>query len=415
MLEETNRPAPFTSIAIGASLVVLAFVVALPGAATAGIFLPLGLGGGAYQRSAAYSVDGSGAVVVGIYDDYVLLSRRAFVWTPGSGVVELFGPADPGQETRAFAVSSDGQTIVGDAYGGGVPQSPVRWLRGTPIVAEALPVDTGGMHSASTGLSVSANGHVVAGSHFTQFPMVTRLSYPARWENGAIWLLPSALVAPPIGAPSILEPLNMGGVSDDGLLFAGDGQTEENLSWPFRWSVAGGYELLPYVGLGAGWVYVQGISTAGDAVVGNARVGNEYVAYLWRETQGAQLLGLLDPADDWSEAHSTTAHGEIVVGSSGTDLAPHGFIWDDVNGMRDLKTVLLAEGLPVGSWSALWPRDISPDGTTLVGSGYNPDGDIEGWIAYVPEPRFAHALVPGLAMLRMLGRRRAGRSRAGRA
>lgn len=394
------------------STLVLSIVLSViaPGLATAAVFLPLGLGGGTYQRSVAKSVSASGAVVVGIYDDSPQLSRRAFVWTPGTGVVELFGPGDPADETRAFAVSNDGLSIVGDYYNATVNGLPLLWELIGGISVTTLDYDTGGTHLHTVPVALSADASVLAGPHLTSYTTTPRLSYPSRWIGGVITPLPDEMVAPPVGPPSLLTPQNVAGVSDDGVYVTGDGTTEDNLGWVWRWSEAGGYELLPHLALGAFWVNATAISAAGDAVVGNARVGSEYVAYLWREGSGAQLLGLLDPGDDWSEAASTTEHGDVVVGTSGTDLGFEGFIWDDMNGMRDLRTVFLQAGMPVGDWTDLWPTDISPDGSTIVGRGLNADGDIEAWVAYVPEPGLAHALVPGVLLLGALRRRRyAGR------
>ena len=47
---------------------------------------------------------------------------------------------------------------------------------------------------------------------------------------------------------------------------------------------------------------------------------------------------------------------------------------------------------------------ISADGLTIVGFGTNPSGDIEAWIAVIPEPSTALLLASGLAAL-AVGRR----------
>jgi hypothetical protein len=55
--------------------------------------------------------------------------------------------------------------------------------------------------------------------------------------------------------------------------------------------------------------------------------------------------------------------------------------------MRDVQAVLTDElGLDLTGWELRIPWAVSADGLTIVGEGYNPNGDREAWIAHIPEP-----------------------------
>ena len=90
-----------------------------------------------------------------------------------------------------------------------------------------------------------------------------------------------------------------------------------------------------------------------------------------------------------------------------------GFLWDNVNGMRDLKEVLIADGSlesSLAGWEYLMARDVSSDGLTMtiVGHGEFEDGD-RAWIArvdsaVVPEP--SSLILLGIALACLFGNAR---------
>jgi uncharacterized membrane protein len=112
-----------------------------------------------------------------------------------------------------------------------------------------------------------------------------------------------------------------------------------------------------------------------------------------------------------SFAFSVSGDGQRIVGYGKTETGAKAFIWDQIQGMRDLQTVLETEGLaaPLAGWTLLEARAISDDGSTIVGYGRNPDGQFEAWRAQltpVPVPAAVWLFGSGLAGLIGLARRR---------
>jgi uncharacterized membrane protein len=105
-------------------------------------------------------------------------------------------------------------------------------------------------------------------------------------------------------------------------------------------------------------------------------------------------LGDLPGGAFWSFANDVSADGSVVVGDSiGATGGAEPFIWDAVHGMRSLVDVLENEhGLDLAGWSLGGAASVSADGRTIVGTGQNPDGFTEGWVAVLPAPQAVPAL-----------------------
>ena len=69
-------------------------------------------------------------------------------------------------------------------------------------------------------------------------------------------------------------------------------------------------------------------------------------------------------------------------------------------------------GVDLTGWTLDQPPVISADGATMIALATNPDGDVEVFVTYLPEP--AGGIYAGIALLTWMGRRRSARlKRAG--
>ena len=100
-----------------------------------------------------------------------------------------------------------------------------------------------------------------------------------------------------------------------------------------------------------------------------------------------------------SAAYATSSDGSIVVGVGRISTGEAAFIWTQAGGLQDLAQVLTASGTDLTGWSLTRAYGISGDGRSIVGVGINPSGNLEGWLATIPEPSTGLLLAMGLAGL----------------
>jgi uncharacterized membrane protein len=97
-----------------------------------------------------------------------------------------------------------------------------------------------------------------------------------------------------------------------------------------------------------------------------------------------------------STAYGISGNGQIIVGDDGANA----FIWDSVNGMQSLASVLEnTYGLDLSGWTLGTAYAISNDGSTIVGYGTRPGGKTEAWVAVIPEPASSLLVLLGLAAI----------------
>ncbi len=111
-----------------------------------------------------------------------------------------------------------------------------------------------------------------------------------------------------------------------------------------------------------------------------------------------------------ASAYVSNADGSLI-GGRGYDgtTGRTAFIWDRMNGMRELKAVLEQDfELDLGNWELDAVLGISDDGSVLTGFGRNPNGDQQSWVVVVPEPSSSLMIPIGVGLLVVLARLRRG-------
>jgi uncharacterized membrane protein len=179
-----------------------------------------------------------------------------------------------------------------------------------------------------------------------------------------------------------------GDISTRGLGISGDGNVVVGSEGfgpvrAFIWTLEGGM-----VGIGDASVesFAWDASFDGSVVVGTMHSGAHYMeAFRWTLSEGMVGLGDLPGGPFRSAASAISADGWVIAGSA-SSIGEEAFIWDQIRGMRSLGSILSANGIDLTGWSLGGASDVSADGQTIVGTGINPDGNTEAWIASIPEP-----------------------------
>lgn len=163
------------------------------------------------------------------------------------------------------------------------------------------------------------------------------------------------------------------------------------------------------------------ISGDGSRIVGWA----EYPAGIYRacywdapyyNEQMATMIPLV-PGYYWAEATAVSRTGAYIGGAMwmNGDVGQSAFIWDAVNGTRDLKALLVGMGVNLSGWQLsndyadgagfFAISGISEDGKWITGTGvYN--GTETAWAVAIPEPGSVSVLAMGLLGLVGIYRRR---------
>jgi probable HAF family extracellular repeat protein len=187
----------------------------------------------------------------------------------------------------------------------------------------------------------------------------------------------------------------------------GFGSTTSGLE-AFRWTSGGGMVGLGDLPGGSTSSVAYAVSADGSVVVGSSESASGTEAFLW--TSGGGMVGLGDlPGGGFSSiAWDASADGSVVVGRSDTAsvYGSEAFLWTSAGGMQNLYDVLLAGGATgLTGWTLGQAFGVSGDGRTIVGLGFNPSGEVEAWVATVPEPSTLVLAACGAIGLVVLDRR----------
>ena len=196
-------------------------------------------------------------------------------------------------------------------------------------------------------------------------------------------------------------------VSADGSVVVGGGNATSGYE-AFRWTSGGGMVGLGDLPGGDFQSYAKGVSADGSVVVGLGSSALGYEAFRWTSGGGMTGLGDLPGGSFLSSADGVSADGSVVVGHSNSALGSEAFLWTSDGGMQNLRDLLIAGGVTgLTNWTLYEATSVSADGRTIVGTGTNPLGNSEAWIATIPEPSTAVLAIAGLlGLVAVVGRRR---------
>ncbi len=343
---------------------------------------------GGEVRSAAAAVSADGAVVVG----YSIGSAgmEAFRWTDAGGLVGLGFLSGSSPDSEATGVSADGSVVAGTSDNGDGARA-FRWTSGGGMVALGTFSCSSCDPSTAAG-GLSGDGLVVVGSGLAKSLFGDPHLDASRWSGGGTGISNLG------DLPGPAEFSVAHAASQTGATIVGEADSNSGPQG-FWWTSGGGMQAL--VGVAGALTRSGGRAVSADAstVVGfantnpSATTSLEAVRWTGAGYATVELLGALPGAPSASsDALAVNGDGSVVVGrarnAQGADRA---FIWDAVNGMRDLGEVLAADyGLDLSGWtlkSASGVSDIGLDGEfAIVGEGTNPAGDPEGWVALLSDP-----------------------------
>jgi probable HAF family extracellular repeat protein len=298
---------------------------------------------------------------------------QVFRWTAPSGF-RLIGDLPGGEISgSADAVSNNG-AIVGSgrmlSSGGQSIRKEARWTESTEWQTLS-PSDVSGSYASD----LSADGAVVVGRDF----IGGRRTQAFRWTEttGMVSLgdLPNGNARSSANA-----------ISADGSVIVGSAEIADFVQEAFRWTAETGMVGLGDLPGGAFGSTATDISANGLVIVGTSTVADDPprdTGFRW--TQETGMVRIDKPANDsipFSEFRpaAVSGDGSIIVGG------PH--IWDSVNGTRFLRDVFVHDygfAHDLAGWTGVYARGISADGRVILGSGVNPNGINELWIAHLDE------------------------------
>ena len=319
---------------------------------------------------AAYptGISADGTIVVGARSNF----GPAFRWTAADGVVNIGGV---GFQAR---ISRDGKTIVSDANDSNGLANAAIWQGGTNWkVLGGIP---GGQPSGpylSSAWDVSADGSVVVGLAW----LTPGIAHGFRWDakNGMTDL--GGLQGRSTRASVVSADANViAGFDEDPLAYNHN-----------NWRGAAWWQSLERLLNPFGWIGVaNAINNDGSVIVGTGTPVNTRHAYRYTAADGhIEDLGALprgltpsgQQQEDQSSAAGVSDDGNVVVGISGYRPPTDAMIWTPATKMVKLNDYLTSKGITgFDGWSLIGATGVTPDGKTIIGTGINPAGLVEGFV-----------------------------------
>jgi probable HAF family extracellular repeat protein len=340
-------------------------------------------------------ISADGTIAVGVYGTL----GPAWRWTATTGVVNI------GSVSQQAKISRDGKTIVGDAKDSSGIVSASIWQSGTTWrnlggVPNGKVLD--GQLSSAWG--VSADGSAIAGLAWVN----PTGAHGFRWSGTTGMVDLGSLQA---------ESSRASAISGDGNVVAGWDENPRQDSQYNYWRGAIWWQGMERLMNPFGWIgQVEGANDVGSVLVGRGSPMAPTHAFRFTAWDGRAVdMGALprssgggigpglgpgpngqgagpgpaptqgqDP-EDRSIAFAVSDDGDTAVGSSGYVPPTDAFIWTSATGMVKVSDYLASKGITgFERWTLVVANSVSPNGKIIAGTGINPMGFAEGWIATLP-------------------------------
>lgn len=358
-------------------VLLICLAITVRSGASAASFTPIGdLPGGSFS-SLVSDISADGMVVVGASssDSFdrpgVSGLSSPFRWTIREGISFLEDASGNSVIGYAAGVSSDGSVVAGTTSDGQI--EAFHWTARDGFVALG---DLPGGQFHSQAAAVSDDGSVVVGHSQNQFPVGVGAFY---------WTEASGMVA--VGdLPGGKNSSGGLGVSGNGEVVVGQsGSTtsEPNLE-AFYWSASQGMVGIGDFPDGLFSSDARGASFDGSVIVGSGSSdpnGSGRDAFRWTAETGLVSLGELPGGSIGEYAEDVSDDGLVIVGHAGDGVRRHAMYWTPDTGMQRVQGTLEELGVDMSGWELYAATSVSADGRIIAGNGYNPQGNIEGWVA----------------------------------
>ena len=329
-------------------------------------FQGLGALPGSQFGSFARAISEDGTAVTGNSDQSGIGGSFFMAYRWQAGVMVPLGDLLGGSNTsESGGISADGSAAGGMSFSVNGTEA-FRWVNG---VMEGVG-DVPGGPVYSHGFNISGDGSTVVG-----LSLDAAGDAAFRWKNGVMI--------------DVLDdfPLPAGGVaracSHDGNVVVGM-MSAQGMTRPFRWE--NGIVLPIDLPPGAVWGGAMSVSPDGNIIVGTITYDPDPAvteAFRW-EAGVMTLLGDLPGGSLYSGADDVSADGNTIVGTGRPATGLAAFIWTPAEGMRAITDVLVNDyGVNISGWRLDSANGVSADGKTIAGTGLNPAGRQEAWIAHI--------------------------------
>jgi len=326
-------------------------------------FIPLQSAGGVLGSVGVEGISANGQVVVGVLTPVM----EAFKWTSSTAAVPI-GLLPGGSYSFALAVNQDGGVITGYANSSG------------PLLWEAIHyTDSSGMvglgalpgSNRSEGWGVDLSGQVVVGSSgFFGYTEAFR------------WTASTGMVGLG-GFPGQPVYSDARATNGDGSVIVGSARLF-GVDCAYRWTAQTGMVSLGGLpGYNSGTLALD-VTPDGNLIVGRAS-GATNEAFMWTPHGGMVGLGDLPGGPFSSAAQGVSDFGMLIVGYGYTASSTQACFWTSARVPVELKAHLTSLGVTNHqNWSLSRAEAVSADGLRIVGSGYNPQGQEQSWLAILP-------------------------------